>query len=388
VYGLAAVVSRGLVFLILPLYVRALSPYDIGLYELFNSISLLLAVILPLEITQAIARLKSNSNLDQQGIKNQSTTAFTFTLVSFGIFGAIALVLIILFGGGYLKEGISILVPIFAITLLLLNGAYYFLQNELRWSMQPRIYLWSTFINALVASSVSFLFLGFSNLGIIGLYLALNLGLLAGIATIIFKAPNLLNVRWKWDELISLLKFSIPLTFSSAFLVIASVIDRFVLSYSLNLDTLGKYSVSLRVSAMAMLMLQGLQMAVLPIILGNADQMNRKKNIEKSLRFFLIIGFTVAFQLSAAAPEIMTLIATNAYSDGALLVPIILVGSVLSAVYPFAPGLWLLGFTWRMAILGMALAILSFIFSAAMVPIFGEIGASLAYALSGLPSKS
>ncbi len=388
IYGLATVITRGLNFLLLPLYVRILAPYEIGVYELLNSLSLILAVILPLEITQAVARLKTNIDLNQHDVRRQSATAFSFTLFSFLSFGVITLISFPLLGAKYLDERIQFYVPILAVILLLSNGVYYFLQNELRWSQQSRIYVLATFVSAIVTSSLAIILLLGMNFGLQGLYIALNLGVIAGIVTISFKTPHLIQIRWKWKELRGLLRFSLPLAIASAFIVIASIVDRFVLSYFLNLESLGRYGVSLRVSGLAMLIFQSLQMAILPTILGDSGYNNRKIYLEKTLRFFLIVGFTITLILSAIAPEVYIMIATTSYSGGAMLIPILLIGSVFSAVYPFAPGLWLEGFTWRMAILGMVIAILSSLLSVLLIPVFGELGAGLSYALTGISYAS
>ena len=379
-----AIASRGIAFLLLPLYVRTLTTEEIGVYELFNAISLLLAVILPLEITQAVAKLKTNNELSEERKKNQSAIALTFTVVSFGCFVVTALVLIALLGSKHLYTSIHVLVPILAITLLLFNGIYYFLQNELRWLIQSRTYLKSTAISSIVTISVSFLLLKISNLGIIGLYLALNIGAITGIVIIYLKNPNLINFRWEQDELITMIKFSFPLTISSALIIFSSIVDRFVLSLSLDLDALGRYGVAVRVSGLAMAVFQGMQLAILPIILVQTDHASRKKNLEISLRYFLIIGSTVTLILSAITPEIMLFIVTAAYTSGSKIVPLILIGSLFSATYPLAPGLWLRGLTWRMTMIGMILAILSIILSVTFISILGELGAAMAFALSGI----
>ena len=65
-YSIANLVSRGLAFLLLPLYARTLQSFEIGAYEILAAISMALAVLLPLEITQAVARLRTS----KEGIRD------------------------------------------------------------------------------------------------------------------------------------------------------------------------------------------------------------------------------------------------------------------------------------------------------------------------------
>lgn len=384
IYYLLGIFSRSLVFLLLPLYIHTLTSAEIGLYELFSSISILLAIILPLEITQSIAKLKTNPNLNPIEVNNKSEKALFFTVISFGVFALIGIVLIIIYKNYFQEQEVSLFVPIFSITYLFFNGIFYYLQNDLRWSQKSKEYAYSTFVQSIIIASTTLLLYITSNFGIIGLYISLNLGVIAGILYILHRNLDYLRMNWHWDEIYTLLKFSIPLAISGGLFYLASIIDKWFLSYFVNLEALGRYGVSIKISAIAIFFFQTLQMAVLPIILSNTTYTYRKKNLEITLRFFLIIAFSLTIGLSAVSPELMRLIATKEYYESAILIPFILIGSVFTSIFPFVPGLWLRGFSWKLANIGIFLVILSLIMSSILVPTFSEIGASITFATYGI----
>jgi O-antigen/teichoic acid export membrane protein len=109
-----------------------------------------------------------------------------------------------------------------------------------------------------------------------------------------------------------------------------------------------------------------------------------EESLEQFSRLFLIMAFTVALALGIFSEIILDVLATSSYSSSSTLVPIILIGTVFSSIYPFTPGLWLRGHTWRMASSSISISILGFALSYMLVPYAGSIGASVAYAFTGI----
>jgi len=342
-----------------------------------------LAVVLPLEITQAVARLRTYQG-GEDHLDNHVAVAFRFTLLTFGVFCGFAMLAAPWLNAWLLDSRVSPGVLVLAAVLLLLNGIYYFVQNELRWSLRAGGYAWTSFVSAVVTASLAVLFLAVLGWGLIGLYGALAMGLVAGNVLALRQMPGLMCVQWRWQGLAEMLKFSTPLAISSMFLILATTADRLMVARLLDLDSLGRYGVALRISGLAMLAFQGFQLAALPAIVGRTGQDKRAENLELSLRLFLVIAFAMALMLAALAREILGLLATATYTDAAFLVPLMLVGTVFAAIYPFAPGLWLKGYTVRMAALGIVVALLGFGSSSWLIMQAGVFGAALACALTGL----
>jgi O-antigen/teichoic acid export membrane protein len=382
-YSIANLVSRGLAFLLLPLYARTLQSFEIGAYELLTAISMALAVLLPLEITQAVARLRTSQG-NVRELQSQIVTAFTFTIIVFGLFSILVILLSPWLSVSFLDSRLSVLVPILAVVLLFINGVFYFLQNELRWANRPQLYVFVSFISALITAILACIFLLIFKWSLSGLYSALIIGNIAAISIAIWKIPEIAKIKIDSHHLLTLIKFSTPLAISSLFLILAMTIDRYMVAHFLSLESLGKYGVAMRVASLAMFGFQGFQLAALPATLGDGEQGNAEKTIEQFSRAFLVMAFVVAIALGVFSREALDILATKAYSGSATLVPIVLIGIVFSAIYPFAPGLWLRGHTWLMALSSMSISVLGFLFSYVLIPYADSIGASIAFAFTGI----
>lgn len=381
-YGAANLVARGMVFLLLPIYTQVLSQGEVGAFEWLNAASLVLLALLPLEVTQALARLRTQ-DLTTEEVQRQSRTAFGFTLLMLGSFALLMTMLSDSLGLGPMAR-MSPGLLIAASVLLLVNGWLYFVQNELRWSGRADRYALTSVVTAVVTASAAVLMLMVVKAGILGLYLAMILGSAGGAILAMRSLPHLLRFRLDPAELAPLLRFSIPLAFSSATIILATTVDRLLVAQHLSLEALGVYGVAMRIAAIAMLAFQGFQLAVLPATVGQGQSGQQEAQLERSFRVFLLIAISVALILSAASPWLLTLLAAPAYGSAQAYVPVLLVGTVAGAAYPFAPGLWLTGRSRAMAGLGMVLVVVGLGLSSWLIPWIGIMGAALAYSATGL----
>lgn len=381
-YGASNLVARGIVFLLLPLYTQILSQGEVGAFEWLSTISLTLLALLPLEVTQAIARLRTK-DLDIEDIQRQSRTAFSFTLIMLSSFA----LLIILLSGSLNIGPMAQILPsqmIAAALLMLVNGWLYFVQNELRWSARADRYALTSIVTAVITALMAVLMLVVMEVGILGLYFAMIFGSACGASLAMRSLPYLLRFRLNRAELVTLLRFSLPLGISSVTIILATTVDRLFLAQYLDLEALGVYGVAMRVAAIAMLALQGFQMAVLPATVGQGQIGQREVQLERSFRIFLLIAISVALILSATSPWVLRLLAAPAYGLAQAYVPVLLVGTVAVVTYPFAPGLWLIGRSRAMAALGLVLILAGLGLSNWLIPAFGMMGAALAYSVTGL----
>jgi O-antigen/teichoic acid export membrane protein len=381
-YGAANLVARGMVFLLLPLYTKVLSQGEVGAIEWLSAASLTLLALLPLEVTQALARLRTQE-LPIEDIQRQSRTAFSFTLLMLGGFA----VLVALLAGGMRMGPMTQMPPVLilaAAVLLFVNGWLYFVQNELRWSSRADLYALTSIVTASVTAAIAVLTLVVLDAGILGLYGAMILGSACGIAVAMRSLSYLLQPRLNLSELAPLLQFSVPLAISSVTIILATTVDKLLVAQYLSLEALGVYGVAMRVAAIAMLAFQGFQLAVLPATVGQGQVEQREVQLERTFRLFLLIAIGVALLLSATSQWLLALLAAPAYGSAQAYVPVLLVGTVASAAYPFAPGLWLTRRSHAMAGLGMVLVVVGLGLSSWLIPWVGVMGAALAYSTTGL----
>jgi O-antigen/teichoic acid export membrane protein len=381
-YGAANLLARGIVFLLLPIYTQVLTPGEVGAFEWLSAASLTLMALLPLEVTQALARLRTQDS-SAEDIRRQARTALGFTLLMLGGFAALVVLLAIT-----LQTGLLVNMPaellISAALLLLVNGWFYFVQNELRWSGRADWYALGSIVAAIVTAATAVLMLLVIEAGILGLYGAMILGSSCGAAIAMCRLPHLLRPRLRRGELFRLLQFSFPLAISSTTIILATTVDRLLVAQYISLEALGVYGVAIRVAGISILIFQGFQLAVLPTTVGQGQAGRREVQIERSFRAFLLIAINGALLLSAVSPMLLALMAAPAYASAQIYVPVLLVGAVAGAAYPFAPGLWLTGRSRAMAVLGLLLVLVGLGLSSWLVPWVGVMGAAMAYSATGL----
>lgn len=381
-YGVANLIARGMVFLLLPLYTQILTRVEVGAFEWLSAASLTLMSLLPLEITQSLARLRTQGLSDDE-IQNHARSAFGFTVLVFT--GFAALVIGLAGTGVFLPDQVlsgGLLTA--AVTLLLTNALLYFLQNELRWSNRVDRYTMSSIVAALVTAVSAVVFLAVFQFGLIGLYAAMILGSVSGVCVALRHLAYLRHARLRRAELMPMLRFSLPLAVSSVTIILATTVDRLLVAHFLAMDALGLYGVAIRIAAIAMLAFQGFQLAVLPATVGQGSSGDREAQLERSFRVFLLIAMCVALLLSSTAPWILGLLVAPGYQNAQIYIPVILVGTVAYAASPFAPGLWLKGNSWAMAVLGLGLVATGGVLSWVLIPLADVMGAALAYALTSV----
>lgn len=386
-YGAANIVARGMVFLLLPIYTKVLTHEEVGVFEWISAASMTLMALLPLEITQSIARIRT-LGMSTEKIQLYDRSAFGFTALVFIGFALVVMVVVMMISIA-LKPGANdwILKPkllLASVVLLLVNGMLYFLQNELRWSNRADQYALTSIATATITTLGAVTLLLVFKIGILGLYAALILGSGCGFCVALHKLPHLLKPRLHLEELTFMLQFSFPLALSSGAIILATTVDRLMIAHFLDLDALGLYGVAMRVAAIAMLALQGFQLAVLPAIVKQDTNLGRTTHLEKSFRFFLLVAISVALLLSSIAPWLVGMLTSSDYQRTQIYIPIILIGTVACAIYPFAPGLWIKGHSWRMALLGIGLVGVGFLLSWWLIPLGGIMGAASAYTLTGM----
>ena len=91
-YTLSNAMVRGLGLLLLPIYVRVLTPADYGRLDLLTVIGSLIAVVAALEVTQGVMRFVADSRADPDDRREWVATAFWITLAAVGAMVAAATV--------------------------------------------------------------------------------------------------------------------------------------------------------------------------------------------------------------------------------------------------------------------------------------------------------
>jgi O-antigen/teichoic acid export membrane protein len=376
VYSISGLLTKGLPVLLLPFYTSVLSPLEFGYWEYILAVGGIVSVLIPLEITQGMARFFPEAvNEEEVADYITSTLVFTFSayliLLLIGICFSDFFSRILTDGHG----GIGILV--LSLFLFLINGLLYAIQNILRWKM---LALDNTILSLIVAlsfisSAIIMLKLQF---GLLGLILASITSCLVGLIYPLFIKKSFTFGFYKWDKVKQMLNFSLPLVPSSLGVVAALYVDRLLIKNLLDVDSMAYYSVAYRISSVIVLITLGFQGALSPLIYSNYQKLETRSDLAKLFRICIAICLLLCTSVSLFINEGITIFFKETYISASNIIPFLLFSTLIWQLYIFAPGLSLEKKTKKIAIINLFIAVLNLTLNYIFIIKFGLMGSAIA----------
>jgi O-antigen/teichoic acid export membrane protein len=382
-YTLATLLSRSVGLLLLPVYTRFLTPADYGIVELLAVAFALLNLTLPLEISQAVARFVPDAKSAEEKTAYASA-AFWFTA---GVFAAFAGLVFAAPGPAarlLLGSESHTFIVRFGAVAMIAGALFYVVQNQLRWTLQPRAVAGVSLLNALLSSLVSAtLIVGFDAgaAGFIGGQLTGNLAALwAGLK--VGRLPP--EPALRGGPLKEMLSFSAPLVLSGLAVYATTYTDRWMLRALLGLDEVGIYSAAFRVASVLNLAVVGIQMSLMPIVYHSHREPGTPPFIGRVFGYYLLCALPLIALLGGFDAEIVRLLTGPEFHEAAPLVVWLALAYVAMNAYIFAPGMSLARKTGRIALVNIAVACVNVLLNLVWIPRFGVQGAALATLTAGL----
>lgn len=376
VYGAANLIASAGTVLLVPVYTHSLRPGDYGVVDYVLVVQNLVLVCAGLEMTQGIARFYAQAKTEEDR-RAYASTGLWFLLGSFATVCAALYALGLFLGAGVLGMGEDR--ALFALALLSIYSRvlFYALQGQLRWELRSDLYSIASFIaTATSVGAVSFLLL-VRGAGIAGVFAGLAFGYGAGCAFCLVSLRT--TYRWMFDtgKLRQMMRFSLPLVFSSLALFVASYGDRILLRSSLGFHELGIYGIGARVAAVITLAINGFQLGAAPLIYREHAEPGTPDTLAQLMRLFLVTGLMGVVGLAAFSVEILSVVATPDYATASRLIPILACAIVVSNLYVFVPGLTIHHLTLRFAAINIVSAGITFSLVATLLSFFGMLGAAV-----------
>lgn len=158
--------------------------------------------------------------------------------------------------------------------------------------------------------------------------------------------------------------------------------DRYLLSYFRDAAELGLYTAGYNMANYAtMFFVPALNSALIPVTMNVWNEEGEgpaRKSLESFLRYYSLVALPVVFGVSAVAPELIALLASEKFAESATVIPWVLSAKVVQgAYYPFLAGLFLSKRTgWLALFLGGA-ALINLGLNWVMIPAMGMKGAAI-----------
>lgn len=380
-YGLSSILSKGMTFILLPVYTYSMSPAAYGAYDLLITFGVLCNLIVCLEISQGVARhwIETPTKKARQ---NLASTALWFAVVMYSIFLILCftlereLVQYAISESRYEEE--------FKLGVLLIvcNGIYLLLLNQFRWELKSRTYATISIINAGLMLAFSLTFCLALDQGLKGAITAHIYSAFVCCLICLWKQRKLYKISFDKRQLFSMLRFSIPLVPSSIAIFITLYVNRFILTQYGTLADVGQFSANIRVSSIVLLMFAGIQYALTPLIYKNYSLPSTRSELSRMFNWVFAMGLFTCLSLSYFAPEVFSQLTSAEYEINSTIVGILSLSLFLSQLYIFSPGIPLEKRTTLQFAITTFSAVVSIVSSIILTPLMGIPGAALSMLLS------
>jgi O-antigen/teichoic acid export membrane protein len=378
VYVIPTLITRAIGLFLLPIYTRYLAPADYGVVEILTLLYTLLNLILPLEVSQAVARFSADIKKPDDKSRYLST-AFWFTAFVFLIFVVCA------FSWPESLEAVlgiinsPQLLPLASLAMLA-NALLYLVLNQLRWNLQAAAYSWVSISFSITIAAVSIILIAVFHLGVLGfVWGQLTASLLAlGAGLRLLWRPSPVRLQFDVDNFREMVAFSAPLVLSSIAIYATLYADRWMLSMLMGVDAVGVYSVAYRIASIVALLVTGYQLALTPLVYSHYKEPQTPANIRRIFQYFLFGALMMITLIGAFAKEVVAILAGLEFVGAAYVAPWVALSVVLANLYVFAPGLFLAKKTKQIALLNLLAAAANIGTAAFLIPLIGLFGAALA----------
>ncbi len=383
VYGLGGGLSKGIVFIMLPIYTRFFSPSDFGNIEIINIITVLLNIILVfgMDSTQSYYFFKYK-NLEKKRMLVSSIIQFKLS-VGLAIL-IIATLLSPLFNALFFDGSLSW--NYFAIAF---SGSFFFQifsqgLDLMRLLFKPWHYVSFSFFQTITSITIILIFVMFFDMGIRG-YFAGHLfsSMIAGVVIWHFLREYIeLKISFVklWPELT---KFSTPILLSNFVFYFMSSTDRWFISYYNGNDALGLFSVGVQFSLISTLVFESFRKAWWPVAMEALHSGSNKDIFQSISRLYSAFGVCFTVILSYFSPFIVRVMTTSAFHEAWCFVGVLALQSLFYSFYLMASlGIFKMEKTSINFYIMAGATVIGVSLNWLFVPSYGSIGAASASAIT------
>ncbi len=335
-YTVANLCSRGTVFIWLLVLPSFLSAADYGALGLIITTAALVNVLIPLEITQALARYYPPAEPPEK--QRYVSTAWTFTLAVLAIAAGAAMLLarplceLLLGDLGYLTAFRM------ALALFVLNTGFYFIQSQLRWDFRSRDYTRVTIVFAIATLVLSIGFAATFADPLTGVIAGQVAGLAIGVGLGLFALRRTLALGIDRSTLNTLLRFSLPLVPASVALFLSTYASRFILNDLLDLSDVGLFTWASQLATLPALLLLGVQAALTPLVMKHHAEPGTPAVIARAFEAIVAVELCICLAIGLLTPELIALLGYSSYAGAGPLVLVLAPAFLMLQLYVFAPG--------------------------------------------------
>ncbi|MGB5108081.1 MAG: oligosaccharide flippase family protein [Candidatus Zixiibacteriota bacterium] len=335
IYGAADMLSRAIGFVMIPLYTHYLTTSDYGTLELLDLTSYVVAMFLGLGISQAVVRYYfkyENEAMKQQVL---SVAIITLTAISMVMLAVLLLVSDNISQFVFDSTGFSQMLNIVFITFVIQLG-HEVPKVMLRVEEKSVLFVTISLARTVLSLVLNIYFIVSLGMGVMGILVS---GLIANsLAGIVFTYYIFKRIKFSYSFplAIELLKFGIPLVWSTFGMFILNFGDRFILQRVMSLSEVGIYALAYKFGMMPnILVLAPFFMIWAPKRFEIAKEPNANSIFATVFTYFMFIELFISLGIAVLIKDVIQIIADASYADSYKYVGVLLVAYVLCGVYQY-----------------------------------------------------
>jgi O-antigen/teichoic acid export membrane protein len=383
IYTIGNIAPKIGAFLLLPIYVRFLSPADYGAVALMTSLAGLLGLVYHLGIDGALMRLHFDTAGRDRARLYFTIAAFTMVM-SAALTLLAALILSAVFDSWFAGTPF---VPLGVLALLLaFAGSIHFVPSTLfRASGQAGRFLAINLGSFALSSAMSLILVVAFHLGPTGVLLGQLISNLTIMAVSIAIVASLGSFEFDAGALRASLKLGLPLLPHALSAWSLRLADRWLLALFIGLPALearsqiGVYAVGYQLGFVVTTVISSFNSAWSPYFFRIADRAQAPRFYADMTNVVLAGTLAMAVAVSTLAPEIVGLVARPGYEAAADVLPVIAFASVIQGAYTmFVTVVFFVKRTGPLAFITFGSAALNVLLNVILIPSFGILGAAWA----------
>lgn len=383
-YGIASVLQKGLIFLLLPIYTRYFAPAEYGVIALVTLLMTGITGFFNLGTGNSMGILFFQSQPEDRGSLVWST--FLLLIINSSILCGLTFffsqtISLALFD----KEGLGNFIKIAVVTLFFttVTDPFY---SYLRMVRKEKTYVFLTTIDCVLSILLSILMIVFLKMGIKGFFIAALVSKILSALVIYIVVGTKLKFSFRASYFKPLVRIGLPSIFGVFAFMLIDLIDRKFISYFLGDQAVGIYSLGYNLGMVMLIVVNAFNTSWAPFFMSFVNRVSETREIfGKVLKYYLIVFCFLSIFFFGFARVIIEIIATQQYAPAYLLIGIIAASYIFKGCYViFLPGIYFSYKTYVQSIVEWVAAIINICLNFVLIQHFGMMGAAIATFVSYL----
>ena len=325
IFGLGNIITTGTSFLLLPVYLHYLTPYDYGILALLDIIALFFGSVILQGLPNSLLRSYSYDYLNKEVEQKEVVgSAYLYLLIS-PLFYYSLLYFLAPYISGFVFKSSN---PVLLVRLIFLTGFFQVSTNityaVMRANLQSKKMVTISVLSSILTICLNFYFVVILKMNVAGIVW----GNLISSAIFFLVSPVLLRsyILWKISlgKLKEMLLFGWPLIPVALGIWVLASADRFFIEHFSTTSQLGLYSLGFKIAVtLNIFVLHPFQIAWPTIFYKQAKQKNATETFERFSLIYLLIAGGIGLCLILGAEPLVRLVAPKEFWGAHVVVPIL-----------------------------------------------------------------